>query len=497
MQTGYRKGLEIAVRGCRARWAGPPALVLALSGTASAALADPYHPTDQDRAAARPLGAEGVELAMQGDCAGAIDKLARAETLVHAPTTAVPLAQCEIQLGKVVAGTERLERVMAEPLPPNSPEPWVDAKRQAQAIHDRAQAKIGKLRIHVDRPPPQTGSEPLRLTLDGQPVNSAWLDRELRVDPGSHRVEAREAGRKAEAEVEVGAAQSQAIALNLLAQTAPPPQGAYGQPPPPGTYGQPPPGYGQPPAPGYGQPPPPGWQQPPAQGGPGGYGQPPPPGYGGENPAGSGVPWMAFEFGVRLAFGIPFGGVNGNNGNDLNHVVGNQIAPLWLDAGARIASNWYVGGYFAYGFASLADQFTPSGQTAGICKTTGVGCSSSDIRLGIDGAYHVLPDGRFDPWFGVGFGYEWLSTSTSGAGGNLSEGISGWEFFNLQAGLDFRLADGLLGIGPFVTLSFDEYSSTSQPTDLHGGTTGGSVSNQSFHEWLLFGVKGDFDLKIQ
>jgi outer membrane protein W len=147
--------------------------------------------------------------------------------------------------------------------------------------------------------------------------------------------------------------------------------------------------------------------------------------------------------------------------------------------------------------ASIADQFASPAVAAGACKQTGVGCSSHDIRLGVNGHYHVLPDGRFDPWFGVGFGYEWLSISASQGNVNVSQGVSGWEFFNLQAGLDFHLLKGALGIGPFVTLTFDQYSSASSPSDTQGGTTGSSVSNQSFHEWLFFGVRGDYDLKIQ
>ena len=83
---------------------------------------------------------------------------------------------------------------------------------------------------------------------------------------------------------------------------------------------------------------------------------------------------MAFEFGARFAFGLPFGAATGGNGNDLNQSISNMIAPLWLEAGARIASNWYVGGYFMYGLTSLTDQFA-----GGACRQAGVGCSSNDI----------------------------------------------------------------------------------------------------------------------
>src|SRR4029079_17212090 len=40
-----------------------------------------------DMATARTLGTEGLRLAESGDCAGAVEKLTRAEKLHHAPTT--------------------------------------------------------------------------------------------------------------------------------------------------------------------------------------------------------------------------------------------------------------------------------------------------------------------------------------------------------------------------------------------------------------------------
>jgi hypothetical protein len=217
-----------------------------------------------------------------------------------------------------------------------------------------------------------------------------------------------------------------------------------------------------------------------------------------------GASWMAFEFGVRLAFGLPFGSGQGGNGNDLDHTLSNMVVPLWLDAGFRFASNWYVGAYFTYGIASISNQFT-GGATTPICNLTGVGCSANDTRLGIDAAYHVFPDGRLvDPWFGLGFGYEWASlTVTADAAANTtgkaitnSGGSDGWEFVNLQGGVDFRLLNGALGVGPFITVAFDQYNHASVSSDNNGGTTGQSIQNQALHEWFLFGVRGDYDLKF-
>ncbi len=192
--------------------------------------------SDEQKAAARLLGTEGVKLAMSGDCGHAVDKLTRAEALVHAPTTAVWLGQCDIQLGHLVAGTEMLNRVLRETLPDSAPKSWVDAKQRAQSLFDAAEPRIAKLTIHVDRP---AGVEP-QVTVDGEPMPSVLLDNERPTDPGSHHVVATgDALSTATADVSLSDGQSQRVSMRLEGAGAapPPPAGPTGaplsQPPPP------------------------------------------------------------------------------------------------------------------------------------------------------------------------------------------------------------------------------------------------------------------------
>jgi hypothetical protein len=191
------------------------AVLLSAASAAPSARGDsPNAPTDEQKASARILGTEGVRLAMAGDCRNALDKLSRAEALVHAPTTAVPLAQCEIQLGKVVAGTEILNRLLNEALPANAPESWVEAKKQVQPLLDAATPKIGRLRVHVDRPASFTGA--VQVTVDGEPLPSVILDNDRATDPGVHHVAASAQGlAPAAADVSLAEGQSQTVALKL------------------------------------------------------------------------------------------------------------------------------------------------------------------------------------------------------------------------------------------------------------------------------------------
>jgi outer membrane protein len=394
--------------------------------------------------------------------------LEKAESLVHAPTTAVPLAMCNIQFGRLVAGTEILQRVINEPLPPNAPPAFIAAQRDARGMLDAATPRIARLRIHVD----MLGGVPpnLEVFVDNQRVPLVLLDNDRPTDPGQHHIVVRQpGGASTEMDVSVGEGQVTPVSLRLAGG------GAYAGAPVTGGIPDP---YGQ----GVITPPPP-----PPGGQPGAVGA--------ASPADMGLigPWNAFEFGARLAFGVPLGSVAGGNGNDLSNFVSNQIVPVWLNAGVRLSSNWYVGAFVSYGIMSLASQFTK-----GTCDQTGIGCSANDIRLGIDAAYHVLPNGNVDPWIGVGTGFEWASVSVSGGGQTFNAGYSGWEIADLEGGVDFRLLNGALGIGPFVNVALAQYSHVSKAdANGDGGSVGSSVDNQALHEWVLFGVRGIYDLKFQ
>lgn len=137
-----------------------------------------------DTAAARVLGGDGLILADAGDCQKAIEKLRRAEELHHAPTTAARLGECEIDVGHVVSGTERLQRLLREPVPADAPPPFVDALTRARRVLDRALPRIGSIRVSAPAP---AGTK-VEVTLDGERLPEALLDNERPADPGHHTI---------------------------------------------------------------------------------------------------------------------------------------------------------------------------------------------------------------------------------------------------------------------------------------------------------------------
>jgi hypothetical protein len=166
-----------------------------------------------ETAAARALAIEGLKLADAGKCGEAIEKLARAEKLHHAPIVLGRLGECQIAQGKLVDGTENLRKVLREALPPSPSPALVKSRERAQSALDTAKPKIAILTITLKGAP--TSASPT-VTVDGQPVSAALLDSERPSDPGEHVVEATAVGYlKATTRVTLTAGEKQAVSLKL------------------------------------------------------------------------------------------------------------------------------------------------------------------------------------------------------------------------------------------------------------------------------------------
>lgn len=209
------------------------------------------------------------------------------------------------------------------------------------------------------------------------------------------------------------------------------------------------------------------------------------------------------ELGLRTGYALPFGNASGGStfttttgtttattmttGSSLSDGVSGQI-PLWVDVGYRFTPNFYIGGFFQYGFA-----FIPNTAATG-CGQSGVSCSGHDVMFGADAHYHVLPDAPFDPWIGLGFGYETLTFNLSQGSQSADVSGSGWQFVNFQVGGDYHVMPSF-GVGPFVALSLGQYSSVSVSSG--GSTTSTDIANKAMHEWLTFGLRGVYDISIR
>lgn len=187
---------------------------------------------------------------------------------------------------------------------------------------------------------------------------------------------------------------------------------------------------------------------------------------------------QGFEFGVRSGYAIPFGKGGADATRDLNEGVAGAV-PIWFDIGGRATPNVFVGGYAQYAFGILGDAFDS------VCSR--IDCSTHDIRLGVQMHYHFMPFESADPWLGFGIGYEWLSFDLAAGGQSASVAANGFEFVNVQSGLDLPAGDDTgVGIGPFVGFSLAEYSAV---TCSGAGVTCGGIDDKAFHEWLTIGIR--------
>jgi hypothetical protein len=171
-----------------------------------------------DLATARSVGLEGLRLAQSGKCAEAIEKLARAENLHHAPTTLEALGTCKIALGHIVDGTEDLRRLTLERLPERGPAVFKTAQAKARATLEQALPRIAKVRIDV------VGPTDASVTVDGAPVPAAAIGVERPFDPGAHTIEATATGWKSTSthvQIAEGGTQTVTLTLERLRETTP------------------------------------------------------------------------------------------------------------------------------------------------------------------------------------------------------------------------------------------------------------------------------------
>jgi outer membrane protein W len=173
-----------------------------------------------------------------------------------------------------------------------------------------------------------------------------------------------------------------------------------------------------------------------------------------------------FVLGLRLGYGLPMGSIM--KGDKMSDAFSGMI-PIWLDVGYMVTPNIMVGVYGNYGIVSLKD-----------CSGD---CSASQLRFGVQGQYHISPAEKLDPWFGLGIGYEKMSVKAGGDDGS----ISGMEYLNLQAGLDYKLSPAF-GLGPFLSFSLGQYGSASS------GGVSADIPETAMHQWLTLGVRGAFNL---
>jgi hypothetical protein len=163
-------------------------------------------------ASARELGSEGIALYRQGEYAEALDRLTRAHELVGLTTTGLWRARCLVKLSRWVEADDALVAVSRMELPAGAKPIHVEAKKTAAREHEELSPRIPRLVIAPAADVPAD----TEVLLDGEVLPRARMGVELRLDPGSHSLEARGSGTSAKKELMLGEGERVRIPLRLV-----------------------------------------------------------------------------------------------------------------------------------------------------------------------------------------------------------------------------------------------------------------------------------------
>lgn len=183
--------------------------------------------------------------------------------------------------------------------------------------------------------------------------------------------------------------------------------------------------------------------------------------------------WLGLGFPTGRAF---------EGSRDMSDVVNTSI-PIGIGAYYRVNPHLRFGGFFEVAPLSIDDSACVSGSD----------CSGASYRLGVEAQFHASPYQRFDPWVGLGIGYEWLRLHDEYYDPYYdeyvydTEKLSGLLFPRVSAGVQFTVNPSFT-LGPYVTYSAGQYAHWS------AGGESTSIHDKEFHGWLELGVRGDFNL---
>lgn len=181
------------------------AVCLALALLGRPALAQ----SDSVRAAARDLGAEGVEAYQAGNYAEAKTKLNRAFELLRVPTLGLWSARALAKTGKLLEASERFLLVTRLD---SSGDVAVQNQAKAEAASEREALlpKIPSLTIDV-----KGESADAKCTLDGAPLPSAMMNLRQPANPGQHRIAVRDGEKVVEREITLTEGQRLVVTLDM------------------------------------------------------------------------------------------------------------------------------------------------------------------------------------------------------------------------------------------------------------------------------------------
>jgi hypothetical protein len=189
---------------------------------------------------------------------------------------------------------------------------------------------------------------------------------------------------------------------------------------------------------------------------------------------------------LKVGYGLPTGDVVKFGGADfygpMSNIWSGEVA-IEVAGRYRFSPSFSAGVYFQYAPAMVASRLCAGGMT----------CSGYDMRTGVSAVYGFRPEGFLNPWVSVGTGWQWTQFSISTGTQSAAVTFSGWEYFNVQAGLDFNLSR-MFAVGPYLGYFGGTYTSLSSSLNGSGASSAIDSEFRAFHGWIQFGAKGTVNL---
>jgi hypothetical protein len=169
----------------------------------------------QDRATARNAAEEADKKLAAKDYDSALELFTRADALVPAPTLKVQIGHVQVLRGKLVEAQQAFLDAARAPVQPNESPSWAKARDEASREAAAIKPRIPAVTITVEGPPKD---RTVRVTMDGEAVNTASLGLPLAANPGKHVLRAECDGfAVAEAPVDLKEGARVPVALRLVA----------------------------------------------------------------------------------------------------------------------------------------------------------------------------------------------------------------------------------------------------------------------------------------
>ncbi len=165
-----------------------------------------------DKATAREVATQGIDLFRSGKYEEALDKLKRAQELYDAPVHLLYMARCQEKLGQLVEAAENYHLLDRYTMPPGAPPAWLTAQEDGRKELATVEPRVPKLKVELE---PKDAPEPA-LTIDGAPVSAAVVGIQRPINPGHHKIDVAAKGyEKATTEVDVAEGESKDLTVKL------------------------------------------------------------------------------------------------------------------------------------------------------------------------------------------------------------------------------------------------------------------------------------------